>query len=109
MERIGQDLGECAASVHRNCGRGPGKTRDGAVGSAFERLRPCFERLRTWLRQHPDPPPGYSGAPLQSAWPVGRTIAPALRLFPRRADVWHAAARRHRAGIDRVVMLLARE
>src|SRR5438067_5914159 len=32
------------------------------MGSAFEGLRSCSERLLTWLRQHPHSPPGYSGA-----------------------------------------------
>src|SRR6266851_2808670 len=97
MERIGQNLGERAASLHRNRRRRLGKTRILAVGSAFQGLRPRAEWQRARLRQHSNPPPGHSGASLQSARPVRRTIAPPLRLLPRRADLRHAPARRHRA------------
>ncbi len=82
VERIGQDVGECAAPVHRHRRRRPGKTRIRALGSALERLRPRLERLRTRLRQHPNPPPGYSGATLQSARPYRRAASSPLRLLP---------------------------
>src|SRR6266576_2625564 len=68
------------------------------MGSAFEGLRSCSERLRTWLRQHPHSPPGYSGAALQSAGAEPRAASSPLRFLPRCSDLRHTAAWRHRAG-----------
>src|SRR6266487_4682558 len=98
VERSRQAMGQRTASLHRHRGRRSGKARIRALGSAFQRLRSRPERLRARLRQHPNPPPGYSRALVQSAWPDRRAASPPLRLLPRRADLRHTAAWRHRAG-----------
>jgi aspartyl-tRNA synthetase len=63
----------------------------------LERLRHRLERLRAWLREHPNPPPGYSRTTVQGAGPHGRAASPPLRLLPRRAYLRHAAPRGYRA------------
>ena len=98
MERIGQSLGERAASVHRNCGRRSRQARDRAVGMPVEGLRSRAEWRRAWLRQHSNSPAGYSRAHVQGAGVDAGAAAAALRIFSRCADVWNAAAWRNRAG-----------
>ena len=81
---------------HPRGGRGQAGVR--AAGGALEGLRPGAERLGAWLGQHPDSQPGAAGARVRAFGIERRAAAAALRLFPGRADLWDAAARRNRAG-----------
>ena len=65
---------------------------------ALQGLRPGAQRRRAGLRQHPDSQPGAAGARISDAGLERGAAARALRIFPRRADLRHAAAWRHRAG-----------
>src|SRR5271165_6072063 len=98
MERDGKDLGERAAPVHGNCGRGFGEAGDGAVGSALEGLRSGAEWRGAGFGEHPNSPAGYSRAIVQGAGIDGRAIAAAIWIFPGRVDVWHASAWRDCTG-----------
>src|SRR5208337_1206354 len=98
MERDGQDVGERAAPVHGNCGRGFGEAGERAGGSALEGLRSGAEWRGAGLGEHTNSPAGYSGAAFQGAGIDGRAIAAALWIFPGCADVWHASAWRNCAG-----------
>ncbi len=75
--------------------RGPRQAGDRAVGVPVEGLRPGPQRQRVGIRQHSDSPPGRAGADVQGARPERRAGEAAVRLLPRCADVWHAAAWRH--------------
>src|SRR5208337_1802084 len=98
MERDGQDVGERAAPVHGDRGRGFGEAGDGAVGSALEGLRFGVEWSGAGFGKHTNSPAGYSGEIVQGAGIDGRTTAAALWIFPRRADLRHASAWRDCAG-----------
>src|SRR5271157_3351379 len=99
MERDGQEVGERAASVHGNCGRGFGEAGERAVGSALEGLRSGAEWRGAGIGKHPNSPAGYSGALVQGAGVDGRAIAAAVWIFPGCADVWNASTWRNSIGI----------
>src|SRR5581483_6122192 len=61
-------------------------------------LRRGAEWDGAWLRIDSYSPSGYSGKDFQSAGYDRRTGSEAFRLLPGSIAVWHAAARRHRAG-----------
>src|SRR6266851_8272012 len=102
MELDGKSGGQRAASLYRHRRRRYFKTRRplrrSAFVDAFEGIRPCAERGRTGLGQHPNSPTGAAGPRVQNARPHRGAAAQPLRLLPRRADVRNASARRHRAG-----------
>src|SRR5580700_5982889 len=81
MERVRQDVGQRAASVYGNRGRGSGEAGGGPVGSALEGLRFGFERSGTGLGQHPNSPAGYSGAAVQGAGLERGAVAAAVDLM----------------------------